>query len=103
MIMKYSCGKIRINFKFLTMILMILNRFYLEMKVVKALFNGQDIQPIEPIKMTRKTEVLVIFPNDAEKYAPEETRRLLRGSGKGEMLTEKLLKSRIEDIKLERR
>lgn len=73
------------------------------MKVVKALFNGQDIQPIEPIKMTRKTEVLVIFPNDAEKYAPEEARRLLRGSGKGERLTEKLLKSRIEDIKLERR
>ena len=74
-----------------------------QMKVVKALFNGQDIQPIEPIKMTRKTEVLVIFPNDAEKYAPEEARRLLRGSGKGERLTEKLLKSRIEDIKLERR
>jgi hypothetical protein len=36
------------------------------MKVVKALFNGQDIQPIEPIKMTRKTEVLVIFPNGAK-------------------------------------
>lgn len=74
-----------------------------QMKVVKALFNGQDIQPIEPIKMTRKTEVLVIFPNDVEKYDPEEARRLLRGSGKGEMFTEKLLKSRIEDIKLERR
>lgn len=73
------------------------------MKVVKALFNGQDIQPIEPVKMKGKTEVLVIFPNDAEKYTNEEARRLLRGSGKGERLIEKLLKSRIEDIKLERR
>ncbi|KKO20378.1 MAG: hypothetical protein L3J18_00715 [Candidatus Brocadia sp.] len=71
------------------------------MKVVKALFNGQDIQLIEPIKTKKKTEVLVIFPNDAEIFAPEKARRLLRGSGKGEMLTEKLLKSRSEDIKLE--
>ena len=73
------------------------------MKVVKALFNGQDIQPIEPIKMKRKTEVLVIFPNDSKIFAPEEARKLLRGSGKGERLTEKLLKSRIEDVKLEGR
>lgn len=48
-------------------------------------------------------KVLVVFPNDAEKYPPEEARRLLRGSGKGERLTERLLKSRTEDVKLEGR
>jgi hypothetical protein len=49
------------------------------------------------------TEVLVIFPNDIERFDSEKARRLLRGSGKGKRLTEKLLKSRAEDNKLERR
>lgn len=73
------------------------------MIVVKALFDGHDIKPIEPIKTKKKTEVLVIFPNDIERLDTEEARRLLRGSGKGERLTERLLKSRAEDNKLERR
>lgn len=73
------------------------------MIVVKALFDGHDIKPIEPIKTKKKTEVLVIFPNDIERFDSEEARRLLRGSGKGERLTERLLKSRAEDNKLERR
>lgn len=71
------------------------------MQVVRAVFNGHDIKPIEPIKTKKTTEVLVIFPDDVEKYTPEEARRLLRGSGKGESLTERLLKSREEDIALE--
>jgi len=71
------------------------------MQVVRAVFNGHDIKPIEPIKTKKTTEVLVIFPDDVEKYTPEEARRLLRGSGKGESLTERLLKSREEDITLE--
>ena len=71
------------------------------MQVVRAVFNGHDIKPIEPIKTKKTTEVLVIFPDHVEKYTPEEARRLLRGSGKGEGLIERLLKSREEDITLE--
>jgi len=73
------------------------------MQVVRAFFDGHDIKPIEPIKTKKTTEVLVIFPNDVERFSPEEARRLLRGSGKGERLTERLLKSRAMDLKLERR
>lgn len=73
------------------------------MQVVRALFDGHDIRPIDPITTKKKMEVLVIFPNEAEKIAPEEARTLLRGSGKGERLTDKLLRSRAEDTRLERR
>lgn len=73
------------------------------MQVVRALFDGNEIKPIEPIKAKKKTEVLVIFPDEVERFAPEEARKLLRGSGKGERLTEKLLKTRAEDIEIERR
>lgn len=73
------------------------------MRVVKAIFDGHEIKAIEPIKTKKKTEVLVIFPEDVRKFTPEEARRLLRGAGKKERLTEKLLKSRAEDIRLERR
>jgi len=73
------------------------------MQVIRALFDGYKIKPIEPIKTKKKTEVIVIFPDDVERFAPEKARRLLRGSGRGEKLTEKLLKSRNEDIKLEGR
>jgi len=36
-------------------------------------------------------------------FSPAEARKLLRGSGKGERLTERLLKSRADDIKYESR
>ncbi|MCK4766199.1 MAG: hypothetical protein KAW12_28645 [Candidatus Aminicenantes bacterium] len=73
------------------------------MQVVRALFDGHDIKPIEPIKATGKTEVLVIFPNQVEKIDPKRAGKLLRGSGKGERLTEKLLKSRANDQKYDAR
>lgn len=73
------------------------------MQAIKAIFDGRNIKPMEPIKMKNKTEVLVIFPDITERIASSEARRLLRGAGKGEHLTEKLLKSRVEDIKLEGR
>lgn len=73
------------------------------MQAVRAIFDGHDIKPIEPIRTKEKTEVLVIFPDVIEKFAPGEARRLLKGAGKGEHLTDKLLKSRAEDIKLEGR
>ena len=71
------------------------------MQVVKALFDGKNIHPIDPINSKKKTEVLVIFPSNGKMYLPQEARKRLRGSGKGESLTEKLLKSRTEDINLE--
>ncbi len=71
------------------------------MQVVKAIFDGENIQPIDPVQLKKNTEVLVIFPSDVKTYSPEEARKRLRGSGKGEYLAEKLLQSRIKDIKLE--
>ena len=73
------------------------------MPVIRAIFDGNEIKPVEPIKTKKKTEVLVIFPDEDGKLPPGEARRLLRGAGRGEGLTEKLLKSRAEDIRLERR
>jgi hypothetical protein len=71
------------------------------MQVVRAIFDGKEIKPIEPIKRRGKTEVLVVFPDDTIRIIPEKARVLLRGRGKGEMLNEKLLKSRAEDIRIE--
>jgi hypothetical protein len=74
------------------------------MQVVRAIYDGYDIKPIEPIKIKTKTEVLVIFPNNPEhpeQMSPSEARRLLKGRGKGENLTGKLLKSRAEDLRHE--
>lgn len=73
------------------------------MPVIRAIFDGNEIKPIEPIKTKKKTEVLVIFPDEEGRLATEEARKLLRGVGRGEGLTEKLLRSRAEDIRLERR
>jgi len=72
------------------------------MEVVRALYDGHNICPMEPIRTKRQTEVLIIFPNNSDDVTPSEARRLLRGSGKGEMLTDKLLQSRAEDIRYER-
>ena len=71
------------------------------MQVIRAIYDGYDIKPIEPIKVKRKTEVLVIFPNNPEQMSPSEARRLLKGRGEGENLTDKLLKSRAEDLRHE--
>ncbi len=73
------------------------------MRVIRALFDGKQIKPIEPINVKKKTEVLVIFPDEVKKIHPQDARRLLRGSGKRENLVKRLLKSREEDIILERR
>jgi len=73
------------------------------MLVIRAIFDGNEIRPVEPIKTKKKTEVLVIFPDEEGRLAPEEARKLLRGAGRGEGLTEKLVRSRAEDIRLERR
>jgi hypothetical protein len=71
--------------------------------VAEAIYDGYDITAVEPIKIKRKTDVLVIFPNEVEEIESAEARRLLRGSGKGEKLTEKLLKYRTDDTRNESR
>ena len=68
------------------------------MKAVKAIFDGHDVTFVEPAPTKGKTEVLVVFPSNSEKVSPQEARRLLRGSGKGEGLVKKLLRSRAEDM-----
>jgi len=73
----------------------------INMPVIRALFDGNEIKPVEPIKTTKKTEVLVIFPDEGGRFAPEEARSLLKGSARGEGLIQELLKSRAEDIGLE--
>lgn len=70
------------------------------MKAIKAIFDGHDVKLIEPVPSKGRIEVLVVFPDDSEKVSPQEARRLLRGSGKGEGLVKKLLQSRAEDMKL---
>lgn len=78
-----------------------MGREVFKMQAIKAIFDGNEIKPTEPIKTKKRTEVLIIFPDEYERKSSEEARRLLRGSGKGERLTERLLKARAEDIKLE--
>lgn len=68
------------------------------MKAVKAIYDGHAVKLMEPVPSKKKTDVLVVFPDVSEKMSPQEARRLLRGSGKGEGLVKKLLRSRAEDM-----
>ena len=73
------------------------------MKVARGLFDGERIKLIEPISTKEKTDVIIIFPDEVEKYNSEIARKSLKGRGKGEKLIEKLLESRQEDILLEKK
>ncbi|MCI0474585.1 MAG: hypothetical protein L0Y76_13490 [Ignavibacteria bacterium] len=73
------------------------------MQVVRAIYDEHGIRAIDPIQFKRQTEVLVIFPNEEQKPGTAEARKMLRGCGKGEKLTEKLLKYRAEDFANESR
>lgn len=70
------------------------------MKAVKAIYDGQEVKLVESVPLEGKTDVLVVFPDISRKFSPQEARRLLRGSGKGERLVNKLLHSRTEDMNL---
>ncbi len=71
------------------------------MQVVRALYDGCNIKPFEPVKSKKKTEVLVIFPDEPNNMEPSEARKLLRGAGKGEKLNQELLKHRAADLEHE--
>jgi hypothetical protein len=73
------------------------------MKLVRALYDGRKILPLEPVAARNKTEVIVVFPDEENTAVAPVARKLLRGSGKGERLASELLKSRREDILLEER
>ncbi len=73
------------------------------MKAIKAVYDGYDIKLIESAPSKARTEVIVVFPDHAEKKSAQEARRRLRGQGKGEGLVQKLLKSRAEEAILERK
>ena len=70
------------------------------MKAVKAIYDGHDVKLMETVPLTGKTDVLVVFPDISAKVSAPDARRLLRGSGKGEGLVKKLLRSRAEDMTL---
>ena len=61
------------------------------MKAIKAIYDGQDVKLVEPVPLKGKMDVLVVFPDMSKKFSPQEARRLLRGSGKGENLVNKLV------------
>jgi hypothetical protein len=69
------------------------------MQVFKAIYDGREIRTVEPIRTKKQSEVLVIFPDEVEKIESAEARKLLRGSGKGEKLNEKLLKYRADEVR----
>jgi predicted DNA-binding antitoxin AbrB/MazE fold protein len=74
------------------------------MKVIRALYDGRSIKPLESVDVEGNTEVIVVFPNTGTgRIESGRARRLLRGSGKGENLTERLIKSRREDLSLEKK
>ena len=77
------------------------------MQAIRAMYDGKKIEPLEPIKNRKKTEIIVIFPDIEDKgigrLTSKRARSLLRGSAKGEHLTAKLLKTRKEDKALEKR
>lgn len=68
------------------------------MRAVKAFYNGQSILPLEPVPTKENMEVIVVFPVDENRITSPEARARLRGSGKGEALTKRLLQSRREDL-----
>ena len=64
------------------------------MQTVKAWYDGNHIRLAETVKITKDMKFFVFIPDDRKKISCDEARKCLRGSGKGERLTERLLKNR---------
>lgn len=77
------------------------------MQAIRAIYDGKAIRPLDPIKTREKADVLVIFPDSVDegtrRVTAEKARAALRGSGKSERLTERLIESRREDRLRERK
>jgi hypothetical protein len=72
------------------------------MKIVKAWYDGNNIEVIEPVKIKKNTEFLILLPEEGTGISSKEARKSLRACAKGENLTSKLLQSRNKDIILEK-
>jgi len=71
------------------------------MQLVNAWYDGYHIRLAEPVEIKKDTKFFVFIADDRQKISCNEARKRLRGSGKGERLTERLLKSRKEDQRYE--
>jgi hypothetical protein len=76
------------------------------MLAIKGIYDGEKIRPLEKIPYNGKRNVIITFleePVDEVDFEKEmEIIRSMRGITKGLNLTEELLKSRKEDLELEK-
>lgn len=70
------------------------------MQVIKAIYDGNVIRLIEPVKIKKNLELFIIIPDEEADISPKDARKLLRACAKGEGLTSKLLNSRRRDLLL---
>ena len=75
------------------------------MLTIRGVYDGKEIRPSEEIPFKGKKDVIITFLEEPIKGTDSELDtdpiKALRGCAKGENLTEKLLKSRKEDLELE--
>jgi hypothetical protein len=72
--------------------------------VIKGVYDGGKILPLEDIPIKNKCDVIITFINKAETRNEFDIDpiKALRGCSKGKNLTKKLLESRKEDLELEK-
>ena len=75
------------------------------MLAIKGIYDGKDIKPSEKIPFKEKRNVIITFLEEPVEKTDRESEidpiKALRGCAKGTNLTQKLLKSRKEDLELE--
>ena len=75
------------------------------MLTIEGIYDGQKIEPLKEIPFKNKKKVVITFLDEVLENTGLELGidpiRALRGCAKGSNLTEKLLKSRREDLNLE--
>ena len=75
------------------------------MLVIKGIYDGKEIKPLEKIPFDDKRDVIITFvdkkPEDKEVEEQIKLINALTGCSKGKNLTQKLLESRREDLKLD--
>ena len=73
------------------------------MLVIKGLYDGERILPLEDIPIKNECDVIITFINKTETGIKTDVDPIiaLRGCSKGKNLAKKLLESRKEDLELE--
>ena len=72
------------------------------MLVIKGIYDGKNIKPLEHIPIKKTTDVIITFLDKIETRKNDKDWRKLQGSAKGQGLTSALLKSRMEDLGFEK-